>query len=94
MQGYKRSRLEIVVDVLGLLNEGYGKPTNLMYMANLSWKPLIKVLSLLKEQWLIREHSSGKRRTYKITSQGLQLLATLKHTVQPLLEHQIFHPSR
>lgn len=70
----KRSRLEIYIDVLQIIAEGTGRPTNVMYKANLSWRPLQECLSSLLDQNLIRRTSRGKRSEYTITESGLQVL--------------------
>jgi predicted transcriptional regulator len=51
----RRSRLEIHLDVLWTIRKGTTKPTNIMYGANLSWKPLQRVLDALLKQGFIRE---------------------------------------
>ena len=43
----KRSRLEIYFDLLKAVERGVDKPTNIMYKANLSWKTLREILSVL-----------------------------------------------
>jgi len=73
----RRSKLEIYLDVLWAIKEGTYKPTRVMYSANLSWKPLQKILDSLVTQGLITEIESDednddKRTTkiYKITQKG------------------------
>ena len=46
----KRSRLEIYLDVLKAIERGNEKRTRIMYCTNVSWNPLMRVLSALKKQ--------------------------------------------
>ena len=72
----RRSKLEIYLDVLWVIKSGTNKPTRIMYGANLSWKPLQKILNSMVSQGLITEIESedrGDKRTtkvYKITQKG------------------------
>jgi len=72
----RRSKLEIYLDVLWTIKNGTTKPTRIMYGANLSWKPLQRVLQSMKEQELIVEidEKDGRdKRTntrYEITQKG------------------------
>ena len=51
----RRSKLEIYLDVLWIIKNGTRKPTRIMYGANLSWKPLQRILNSMVSQGLIRE---------------------------------------
>ena len=72
----RRSRLDIYLDVLWTIKSGTTKPTRIMYGANLSWKPLQRVLQSMKEQELIVEiddRDGRDKRTntrYEITQKG------------------------
>ena len=72
----RRSRFDLILDVLGATSNGVEKPTRIMYEANLSWKTMNEILSLLVSQGLIDEidmsRSRDKRnsRAYKITKKG------------------------
>ena len=76
----RRSKLEIYLDVLWVIKSGTEKPTRIMYGANLSWKPLQKILGSLVSQGLITEIESGDRddkrttKTYSITQKGDNVL--------------------
>ena len=50
---HRRSKFEIYIDVLQVIKKGTCKPTRVMYDANLSWAPLLKVLKSLLGQGLI-----------------------------------------
>ncbi|MFQ6054255.1 MAG: winged helix-turn-helix domain-containing protein, partial [Candidatus Bathyarchaeia archaeon] len=76
----RRSRLEIFLDVLGIIKGGTRKPTRIMYGANLSWKPLQGILRSMVAQGLIVEvdaaASRDKRTTtlYEITQKGENII--------------------
>lgn len=79
----RRSRFEIYVDVLAEIKGGTIKPTKIMYGANLSWKPLQKILENLVTQGLIVEIRRGgkDKRTkveYGITEKGENVLRYYK----------------
>ena len=72
----RRSRLEVCLDVLWTIRNGTKKPTRIMYGANLSWKPLKRVLKSLVSQGLVKEvvpHNLKDNRTsicYELTPKG------------------------
>ncbi|MDH5794855.1 MAG: DUF4364 family protein [Candidatus Bathyarchaeota archaeon] len=70
----KRSKLEIYVDVLKTIRKGTRKPTRIMYRTNLSWKPLMKILSSLANQGLITVIEEGNHKFYEITDKGKNVL--------------------
>lgn len=71
---YKRSRLEIYLDLLKVINKGTRKPTRIMYRTNLSWKPLMKIIESMLTQGLITKNDNGKHTTYRITEKGKNVL--------------------
>ena len=64
---YKRSKLEIYLEVMKAINRGTEKPTRVMYKTNLSWQPLMKVLESLQDQGFITGHKKGNCTVYKVT---------------------------
>ncbi|MGD2142420.1 MAG: winged helix-turn-helix domain-containing protein [Candidatus Bathyarchaeota archaeon] len=79
----RRSKLEIYLEVLKIIKSGTSKPTRIMYAANISWQPLMRVLESLKAQGLINEidattegRNKDKRtsRIYEITMKGEQVI--------------------
>ncbi len=72
----RRSRLEIILNILSAVRDGVDKPTRIMYAANLSWRPSQRVLSSLMEQGLVEVRvGSGKfRKRYVITEKGANVL--------------------
>lgn len=72
----RRSRLEIMLDVLSAIRDGIDKPTRIMYAANMSWRPNQRMLSNMVEQGLLEvTPGSGKsKRRYVITEKGVNVL--------------------
>jgi len=76
----RRSKLEIYLDALWVIKNGTNKPTRIMYGANLSWKPLQKILDSMVSQGLIIEIESGERgdkrttKIYNMTQKGENVL--------------------
>ncbi len=76
----RRSRLEVHLDVLYTIRNGVKKPTRIMYGANLSWKPLQRVLDSLIRQDLVIEidpvNPKDKRTSvcYDLTKKGENVL--------------------
>jgi predicted transcriptional regulator len=64
----RRSKLEIYLDVLWAIKKGTRKPTRIMYEANLSWKPLQKILKSMMSQDLIIELDARANRDKRTTS--------------------------
>ena len=84
--GSRRSRLELIFDILLAIQNKGGKikPTHLMYKSNLSHKLLNNYLEELmaKELVMIEEEFSKKKETANrsvvITDKGLQFLAEFR----------------
>ena len=82
----RRSKLEIYLEVLRIIKIGTSKPTRIMYSANISWQPLMRVLDSLSFQGLINEIdvSEGRKRDkrtskiYEITMKGEQVIRYFK----------------
>ena len=78
----RRSRLDIQLDVLNAVRKGVDKPTRIMYAANMSWKPVRKILDSLVDGGLLSviENTNGKtvRRRYEITEKGVSVLTYLE----------------
>ena len=76
----RRSKLELILDVLKAVMNGTEKPTRIMYEANLSWTVLNSILSSLMSQGLLDEidmsRSRDRRNTrvYRITKKGETVL--------------------
>ena len=74
----RRSKLDIQLTVLKAVREGVDKPTRIMYAANMSWKPVRKILDSLVVRGLLSsiEINVGKsvKRRFKITEKGISVL--------------------
>lgn len=74
----RRSRLDIVLEVLSAVREGVDKPTRIMYAANLSWRPTQQILRSLVQQGLLREveatESQRTKKRYEITEKGASVV--------------------
>jgi len=68
----RRSKLEIYLNVLAAVKRGTSKPTRIMYEANLSWKPLQKILrSMLTQDLIVLMDTSKNRDKRTNTMYGL-----------------------
>ena len=76
MKKGRRSRLEIYLDVLLAIKKGISKPTQVMYEANLSWRPLQDILDSLVSRGLVEEYDVKRLRDrrsksgYRLTQKG------------------------
>ena len=90
----RRSRLEVHLDVLYIIRNGVRKPTRIMYGANLSWKPLQRVLVSLIRQDLVIEvkpvNPRDKRTSvcYDLTPKGDSVLGYF-NKARALLELEV-----
>ena len=74
----RRSKLEIRLKILAAVKQGVDKPTRIMYAANMSWKPVQRILSHLVEQGLLLEvinaGSRQSKKRYQTTEKGEKIL--------------------
>lgn len=70
----KRSRLEIYLDVLKVINEGVEKPTRIMYSTNLSWNTLKEALRSLHDQGMVNVENVRSAKRYSILPKGVRAL--------------------
>ena len=79
----RRSRLEIMLQALNIINNGIDKPTRIMYASNMSWNSIQRVLVSMIAQGLIEKkelvHATRKKRRYYITEKGKEVLAFFKN---------------
>jgi len=75
----KRSKVEIIFDILKTINEKEGriKPTHLMYKSNLSHIQMKGYISELTEKNLIQEEINESKKMIMITKKGRDLLVKL-----------------
>jgi len=78
MMSPRRSQLEIRLNILSAVRDGVDKPTRIMYAANMSWKPVQRILSHLVEQGLLEvrmnTESRQSKRLYVLTDKGANVL--------------------
>ena len=74
----RRSQLEIRLNILSAVKDGVDKPTRIMYAANMSWKPVQRILSHLVEQGLLEvrmnTESRQSKKRYALTDKGANVL--------------------
>ena len=81
----RRSLLQIKVDILKAVENGYGKPTQIMYRANLSWNVLQAQLKSFVESGMLEVESYGSRRRYLITAKGTEMVDSYQKVVKEIL---------
>ena len=83
----RRSKAEMVCDLLKEISGGATRPTRIMQRANLTWSALLMYLNALVTNGLVREERHGRNHSYHLTKKGEELLAsydTLKEGLKPL----------
>jgi predicted transcriptional regulator len=70
----RRSRKEILLDILELLAEHSLKKTEIMYKCNLSWQTTTDALEELIDRKFVLEESVLRRQKYGITNRGKKTL--------------------
>lgn len=77
-QARKRASSYIILDMLKIIRDGVGEPTDIMKKTKISWKPMISLLEFLGKKELIevKSHSQGEK-GYWITEKGSTALAYL-----------------
>ena len=81
----RRSLLQIRIDILRVVMQGYGKPTQIMYKANLSWKVLQEQLKSFVEAEMLCVEEYGTRRRYLITPRGAEMVRSYGNVVGEVL---------
>jgi len=97
----RRSKLEIMINVLNVIQDGETKPTRIMYGANLSWNICSEILDSLVSQELIeiidisesiRKRDRRTNTVYNITPKGQNVLRYF-HTAKTLMgKKEKFNP--
>jgi predicted transcriptional regulator len=81
----RRSLLQIKVDILKVVASGFGKPTQIMYRANLSWNVLQAQLKSFVGSGMLGVEEYGSRRRYLVTPKGLEMLDSYQKVVKEIL---------
>lgn len=76
----KRSRLEIIRDILEVIRARQGKikPTHILYKSNLSHQMLEEYLGELMKKEFIVEHKTSEGKRYSVTERGVAFLDKFK----------------
>ncbi len=81
----RRSLLQIKVDILKAVASGFGKPTQIMYRANLSWNVLQQQLKFFLEAGMLKVEEYGSRRRYLITAKGVDMIDSYQKVEKEIL---------
>jgi predicted transcriptional regulator len=81
----RRSLLQIRVDILNAVMQGYVKPTQIMYKANLSWNVLQSQLRGFLEADLLKVEEYGSRRRYQITERGADMVRSYQRVLDEIV---------
>ncbi len=82
----RRSLLQIRVDILKVIMQGYGKPTQIMYKANLSWNVLQSQLRSFLDTGMLSVEEYGSRRRYTITPKGAEMVRSYQKVIDEILK--------
>lgn len=74
MPKYRRSRLELYVDVLRAIANGRRSPARVVYAANLSYDRVVRCINFLVEQGLVEKIEEEKRKRFRVTEQGMEVI--------------------
>jgi predicted transcriptional regulator len=74
MPNYRRSRIELYVDVLRAICNGRRSPSRVVYAANLSYDRVIKCIDFLLDQGLVKRVDEEDRKRYVVTERGQEVV--------------------
>ncbi|NQE55075.1 hypothetical protein C5S29_15980 [ANME-1 cluster archaeon GoMg3.2] len=83
-----RSRWDILLDILKVISEEEGvKKTRIMQKTNLDWRSFKKYFDFLVDHSFLRVGDElGKRKSYKLTKNGRNLLVELQEVTEMIQE--------
>lgn len=90
----RRSRLEVIGDILTVISEGASRPTQIMQKANVTWPDLIRYLEALSGGEMLTRERDGNRAIYRLTAKGFSLLNVymkLKEEIAPIEFEAVAH---
>lgn len=70
----RRTRFDIIVDILTCLLNGGKNKTKIVYGANLNFRLVEKYLEILIEKGLVEEENVDGKTLYHVTEKGLELV--------------------
>ena len=84
----QRSRWDILFDILKVISEEEGvKKTRIMQKSNLDWRSFKRYFDFLVDHGFLRAgDESGKRKSYKLTKKGQNLLVELQEVTAMIQE--------
>jgi len=74
MTTYRRSKIELYIDVLRAVYNGRGSPSRIVYAANLSYDRVIRCIDFLEEQGLLQRIEEEKKKRYMATERGKEVI--------------------
>jgi predicted transcriptional regulator len=82
--GKRRTRADLLCEVLESIDSGIKKPTHILYNTKVSWTVLQQMLDLLQERKYIEKHQLSKNSTksrvnYSLTDEGKDILANMQY---------------
>lgn len=85
----KRSKLEIIFDVIEILSRESANPTKLSMLVNMPYDRLKRLLEELEDKGVVRCEEQGRSRVYVLTPQGYRLSEELKRIREILKDYGI-----
>ncbi len=82
----RRSILQIRMEILRVVMNGFGKPTQIMYKANLSWTVLQAQLAAFIGSGLLEAVEYGNRKKYEVTARGVEMLKSYDKVISEVLK--------
>ncbi|MBO8180249.1 MAG: hypothetical protein H0Z19_07195 [Archaeoglobus sp.] len=76
----KRSRMEIIFEIMKNVDAGVSTKTRLMYASNLDWRSFSKYISFLEEEGFVVCTNDS----YRLTDKGKLLLQKMKEVAEIL----------
>lgn len=86
---YRRSRIELYVDVLRAIYNGRVSPSRIVYAANLSYDRVVRCLKFLEDQDLVQKVEGIKKKRYRITERGCEVIKYFNE-----VETYLFHKKK
>lgn len=83
----RRSKAEMVCELMLAISRGAVRPTKIMQRANLTWNALLVYLNSLAMNGLVKREERGTATTYLLTDKGRETLAVylaLREKLEPL----------
>lgn len=78
----RRSKIEVVIDILKVIATGRMKRTHIMQRANLSWDALEKELRTLEGRGIVKSEDQRGRVYVTLTQAGYDMLGRFQDIVQ------------